>query len=145
MPPFTVRLAPWNTDADLIRAVRETVFIEEQNVPTHLEVDGTDPEYLHFLALNQHRKPIGTARLHPTTGRVGRMAVLEPWRHAGIGSTLMQTIIDHAKTLPLSELNLHAQVSAVPFYEKFSFTVAGPEFLEANIPHLPMSLALHLA
>ncbi|MEM7147667.1 MAG: GNAT family N-acetyltransferase [Verrucomicrobiota bacterium] len=140
--PFTVRPAPWDTEANLIRAVRQSVFIEEQNVPPELDFDGSDPDHLHFLALDPNQTPIGTARLNAETGRVGRMAVLKPWRHHGVGRTLMQTIIDHAQSLPLTQLNLHAQNTAIPFYQKFHFTITGPEFTEANIPHHQMSLPL---
>jgi predicted GNAT family N-acyltransferase len=141
--PFTVRLASWNTDAPLIRAVRHTVFIKEQNVPVDLELDGSDPEYTHFLALDQNQAPIGTARLHETEGRIGRMAVLPPSRRHGVGAALLAATLEHARHAGLTQVHLHAQSSAVPFYQAHHFTITGPEFQEANIPHFPMSLTLN--
>jgi predicted GNAT family N-acyltransferase len=140
--PFTVRLASWLTDGPLVRTVRRIVFIEEQKVPAPLELDGSDPGPTHFLALDPEQNPIGTARLHETSGRIGRMAVLPPWRRQGVGAALLHATLDHALQAGLTQVHLHAQSSAVPFYQAHHFTITGPEFQEANIPHLPMSRSL---
>jgi predicted GNAT family N-acyltransferase len=139
---FTVRLASWHDDGPLIRAVRHTVFIEEQNVPPDLELDGSDPHFTHFLALDKHQTPIGTARLHETEGRIGRMAVLPPWRRQGVGAALLNATFQHARLSGLTQVHLHAQATALPFYQSHAFTITGPEFKEANIPHFPMSRPL---
>lgn len=134
--PFTLRLARWNIDAPALRALRTAVFIEEQGVPEALEWDGLDSSCTHVIA--EHAgEAIGTARLL-STGQIGRMAVLVRWRHRGVGSALLERLIQHALTLEFSELWLHAQTHAVPFYMKFGFNAQGGEFLEAGIPHTRM-------
>ena len=45
-------------------------------------------------------------------------------------------------TLGIIHLYLHAQVSAVSFYEKRGFKISGDVFDEAGIPHQEMELNL---
>ncbi|MGI8559834.1 MAG: GNAT family N-acetyltransferase [Luteimonas sp.] len=48
-----------------LRAVRETVFVREQQVPLDLEWDAQDPQCQHVLARDARGLAIGTARLAP--------------------------------------------------------------------------------
>ena len=117
-----------------IKAVREQVFIQEQHVPVALEWDGLDDEATHVVALNNHNQEIGTARLLQD-GHIGRMAVLPPWRHQGVGSAMLQELLLIARQRQLSKVFLHAQTSAISFYEHHGFHVLGEEFMDAGIPH----------
>ena len=45
-----------------------------------------------------------------------------------------------AKRQGAKTIRLHAQVPAVPFYERFGFHPVGEPFLEADIPHILMEL-----
>jgi len=137
--PFTTRLASFSDpeDAAAILEVRRVVFIEEQEVPESLEIDGLDDECVHALAFDEAEKPIGTARLMPH-GRIGRVAVLAPWRKRGVGASVMRVLLEEADRRGFDEIELHAQTWTIGFYETFGFAVAGEEFLEAEIPHRRM-------
>lgn len=137
--PWKIRTATWQTDKALLGQVRETVFIEEQSVPVALEWDEWDEKAWHLLAIDQHGKPLGTARMLPT-GQIGRMAVLKEYRHQGIGSELLKQAIDLAKAQQLAEIFLHAQTAVKPFYTRLGFISRGEEFLDAGIPHIEMYL-----
>ncbi len=132
-----VRFARWPDEASLIRQVRETVFIREQQVPPELEWDGIDPECVHVLALDEQGQAIGTGRLL-ADGHIGRMAVLQDWRGQGVGSQIIQLLMQQARDNAYPTLQLNAQVSAVPFYEQFGFHSHGEVFDDAGIPHLKM-------
>ncbi len=134
--PFRVVEAFWPKDQTKLAAVRETVFIQEQKVPIELEWDGLDAEARHFIALDKARHPIGTARLL-ADGHVGRMAVLIEWRRRGVGSALLKAVMSATQ----QTLFLHAQVDAIPFYQRFGFVAEGPEFMDAGIPHRKMVLS----
>lgn len=138
---FTIALMAWNEALPLARAVREDVFIVEQNVPRELEWDEWDERSDHAIALDGSENAIGTARLLPD-GRIGRMAVLRPWRRQGVGAGLLDALLQLARSRGMAEVALHAQTHAEGFYRRFGFLVAGEEFMEAGIPHLPMSLSL---
>jgi len=134
---FRVEPADYAADLNDLRAVREPVFVIEQNVPLALEWDELDPLSHHVIARDAERRPIGTGRLTPEH-KIGRMAVLKPWRGRGVGDALLQALIDKARQLGWREVTLNAQVSAAGFYEKFGFAVCGGEYEEAGIQHVPM-------
>ena len=135
-----VRGATWENDRAVLSEIRRRVFIEEQRVSENLEWDGEDDTAQHWLALYDNA-PIGTARML-RNGHVGRMAVLMRGRHRGVGTALIQRILVDAAQRQLREVYLHAQIQALPFYEKLGFVAEGPEFIDANIPHRTMRLAL---
>ena len=58
-----------------LRTVRETVFVQEQQVPIEEEWDALDPLCTHVIARDAAGQPIGTGRLTPEH-KIGRMAVL---------------------------------------------------------------------
>ena len=133
---INIRVAEWDRHKGALTEIRKKVFIEEQNVSQEMEWDGHDETAIHYLArLND--KAIACARLK-TDGQIGRMAVLANYRNQGIGNKLLVFIIQHAMTNNFKQLFLHAQVSAIPFYEKQSFIAHGDIFIEANIPHREM-------
>ena len=138
---FTVRSADWTKDGVLLCAVRRTVFVTEQQVPEDEEWDGLDVGSQHVVAVARDGSAIGTGRLLPD-GRIGRMAVLKPWRGRGVGSALLSALIALARERGLSETCLHAQTHALAFYQKHGYTSRGAEFREAGIPHYEMRLAL---
>ena len=47
-----------------------------------------------------------------------------------------------ARDLGYRKLCMHARKTALGFYEKLGYTVAGEEFLEVTIPHFTMEKAL---
>lgn len=139
MTTTEIRPVAWASHGDLLAEIRREVFIDEQGVPPDLEWDGLDPTATHWLALVD-AQPVGTVRLLGD-GHVGRMAVRQPWRGQGVGRALMTAVLDHGRQSQ-HELFLHAQVDAIPFYERLGFAAEGPVFQDAGIPHRTMRLAL---
>ncbi len=110
-------------------------------MPEELDLDGLDPECLHVLAWNEQGRPIGTARMQED-GKIGRMAVLKPWRGRGVGRALLQALLSEARSRGLTSVYLAAQIQAIGFYEKHGFQATGDIFLDAGIPHRSMILDL---
>jgi len=52
----------------------------------------------------------------------------------------MDRLLLMAKSKGISSLMLHAQLSAIPFYEKLGFIAQGSIYDEAGIPHRNMML-----
>ena len=101
-----------------------------------MEWDEHDEHCTHFLIL-RNNNAIGTARLLKN-GQIGRMAILKYYRNQGIGSNLLQYIIDHAKNDGMKSTFVHAQETAIHFYLKKGFISHGDVFMEANIVHQKM-------
>jgi predicted GNAT family N-acyltransferase len=138
---FRVEPASYRADFDDLRAVREFVFIIEQNIPEEVEFDSVDPDCHHFVARDNQHQAIGTGRL-TADGKIGRMAVLQAWRGQGVGEALLLNLIDKARKLGLVEVKLNAQTTVLGFYEKFGFAKESDVFMEANIPHQLMRLSV---
>lgn len=136
-----IRKADWHTERHVLGRLRETVFVHEQGVPIELEIDEFDPGSLHLLA-EYGGQAVGTGRLLED-GHIGRLAVLREYRGLGVGKALLAALVDQARSCGFDEAVLSAQVHAIPFYERAGFTVCGPEFLDAGIPHREMRLALN--
>ena len=132
-----VHAASWQHDRGPIQRIRKAVFIEEQGIPEADEWDATDPVSLHVLAGVSKCDAVGTGRLEPT-GKLGRVAVLPQYRGSGIGSRIVAYLVNQATVMGLGQVYLHAQASAVAFYERLGFQVDGPEFDEVSIPHRRM-------
>jgi predicted GNAT family N-acyltransferase len=105
-------------------------------VPEDLEWDDLDPDCLHVVC-ELNGASVGTARM-TADGRIGRMAVLSAARRHGVGRALLEALIAQARARGLSRTSLHAQVQAVPFYERMGFNPQGDPFMEAGIAHIEM-------
>lgn len=125
--------ADWRADHQALSAIRREIFIEEQGVPESMEWDEDDATAIHFL-VQQGTETLGVARLLHS-GQIGRLAVAKSYRRQGIGSALLNAAISRAKERGLTEVFLHAQLSALPLYQPFGFAPEGEVFDEAGIPH----------
>jgi predicted GNAT family N-acyltransferase len=135
-----VEITDYEPQAKAILAIRFEVFVNEQCVPSELEVDGRDPDCIHALAFYED-KPVGTGRLLPD-GHIGRVAVLKAYRNKGIGGTIMKRLIEEARKRGFEEALLSSQTAAIRFYERLGFVSEGEVYLEAGIDHIDMRLEL---
>jgi predicted GNAT family N-acyltransferase len=138
---------------DAVFAVRRAVFVEEQGIPAELEYDELDATSAHLLARDPDGTALGTARLvggeqalalTGITGRIllGRLAVLKAARGTGLGVALVTAVEEAGRELGAKECELHAQVSAMGFYERLGYVAEGPVYDDAGIPHRTMVKAL---
>jgi predicted GNAT family N-acyltransferase len=144
-----VTVVPVKNEGELLQAlaIREVVFIEEQHVPEGIERDAEDAKAYHVLAM-QGGHAIGCGRLvelpEPPPGetgrwgQVGRMAVLQAERKAGVGRALMHALEAEAKRREVTGIVLHSQLYALEFYKKHGYEPFGTVFEEAGIPHIAM-------
>jgi predicted GNAT family N-acyltransferase len=86
------------------------------------------------LVTDAENRPVGCGRLK-ADGHIGRMAVLKEYRGQGVGSAILVALLEVARAQRCAEVYLHAQVSAIPFYEKHGFCVSSEVFLDSGIPH----------
>lgn len=134
------RLAPY--DSDWYRkglALREEVFIQEQNVPFDDEHDGKDQNATHLISV-QGNEVVGVLRilwLEPHA-KIGRFAVKKSMRNQGVGSRLFQFALSFIEQQGQENIMLEAQIDRVAFYEEFGFESYGKEYMDAGIKHLAM-------
>ncbi|GAB6137159.1 GNAT family N-acetyltransferase [Halanaerobaculum tunisiense] len=139
-----VKQATTNQELEQALEVRKEVFVEEQDVPLELEIDGNDQQADQFIAVKQG-EVIGTCRLRSDnqTGKVERMAVKVDFRRQRVGSKLLESVTMYAQQQKLATLVLHAQLKAREFYLQNGFQVISEEIIvEAGIEHVKMKLEL---
>ncbi|MFW2372643.1 MAG: GNAT family N-acetyltransferase [Gammaproteobacteria bacterium] len=134
---YSIIHTSWQQHQAEIRNIRLKVFVEEQQVPIELEWEGNDDDYHYVLALDNKNQAIATGRIG-ADGHIGRMAVLKPWRHKGVGSTMLEALLEYAQQQNIDRIFLNSQSSAIPFYEKQGFQIISEEFMDAGIPHKTM-------
>lgn len=137
-------IKPWQEAVIEAYPIRKAVFIEEQSVPESMEVDEYDPIAQHALAYRGNTC-VGTARLVALSdhqARIGRMAVLSSYRRQGIGRQLLRALLENGRLQGITQFELHAQLSAIPFYEQFRFIAQGAIYDEAGIAHRDMILTI---
>jgi ElaA protein len=125
-----------------ILALRAQVFVVEQEC-AYLDVDGRDvePGTLHLFVRDAGDASV-SAYLRILTElndvrKIGRVVTAAPARGSGVAGALMREAL---RQCGAAEALLDAQSPLVAWYEAFGFTVAGTEFLEDGIKHVPMRL-----
>jgi predicted GNAT family N-acyltransferase len=117
-------------------AVRAIVFVEEQNCPYEIEVDGKDFSALHFLGEIDHQ-PFAAARMRflGEYVKLERLAIRKSYRGRGYGNQLLGFMMNTAREAGFCKMKLHAQTQALEFYRKHGFQPKGDFFFEADIEH----------
>lgn len=123
--------------------IREKVFVGEQGVERAEEFDQFEDTAYHFLAISKAHGPCGTARWRFTEEgvKLERFAVIPQARKKGVGKALLSALVKDINSHPNTNqkpLYLHAQITAVPLYQRFGFSITGPEFQECGITHCKM-------
>ena len=120
-------------------AIRQKVFVEEQQVDPQLEYDEFEKMSRHFLATVEGI-PAGTAQWRHTENgiKMERFAVMPQFRDRGIGRALLKNVLEDIGEAGNTVIYLHAQNQVIPFYEKHGFSISGDEFEEAKILHHKM-------
>ena len=123
---------------DILR-LREEVFVVEQSC-VYRDIDGRDlePDTKHCWISDDDAVVAYLRVLREPDGswRIGRVVTMPSARGRGLGSTLLADVLTRIDGLVV----LDAQTYASGMYERQGFVIAGPEFLEDGIPHVPMRL-----
>jgi cation diffusion facilitator family transporter len=127
-----------NYHFEMAHQIRNIVFVEEQNVDNNLEFDGFDDSANHYLVFYKE-EPIATARWRKTNEgiKLERFAVIKEQRHKGFAKIILDEILKDIAHMNLP-IYLNSQATAVGFYQKNGFEIAGEKFVEANIDHYKM-------
>ena len=132
-----VKIVESDNEKESVISIRRIVFIQELNIPEHMEIDDNEDLATYVLA-KVEGKNVGTARWRETNSgiKLERFAVLNQYRSYGVGTAMTKFIL---KQLDQSKLiYLNAQESAISFYEKLGFDSTGSMFDEVGIAHQKM-------
>lgn len=124
--------------------VRKEVFCDEQGYPEAAEFDADDPLCWHIV-ISDGSRPVAVGRIcRESDGvyKIGRIAVLKPYRGRSVGRMLVSEQLAFARELGAKTILLGAQVQASGFYRKMGFSVCGDEYMDGHVPHVPMKQEL---
>lgn len=144
MPDLAIRRVGEAATLADAHEVRRAVFVEGQDVPEAVEMDGKDEAAAHLVASDGDR-PVGTVRLRepaPGVAKIERVAVRQSWRRQGLGRRLMREIEALARERGMDEAVLHAQTRVADFYADLGYARTGDVFDEAGFAHVEMRKAL---
>lgn len=127
----------------LALGIRIEVFVEEQRIPSWMELDDLDAACWHALVLDEAGEAWATGRLYgdtrdPRTVHLGRIAVRRKSRGTGLGVVVMEALMAEARRRGFERAVLSSQVQASGFYERVGFRRTGTEYFDAGIPHVDM-------
>lgn len=108
------------------------------------EKDKYDNSAFHLVAVCNDFV-IGSARLRELSEELGSIAylsVLPEFRNQGIGTKLIERLIEKAKEKNLKSLRLMSRMSAFRFYQRLGFSDIGEPFDFLDIPHKFMGLKI---
>jgi predicted GNAT family N-acyltransferase len=123
-----------------IAVLRTRVFVGEQGVPPEIEQDAADADAVHVLSRDDSGAVVATGRLlvRGSSAAIGRMAADAAVRGRGHGAAVLDELHRQAVLRGVTEIELHAQVTARRFYERAGYTAVGEEYEEAGISHITM-------
>jgi predicted GNAT family N-acyltransferase len=135
------------TDIPEVAALRTRVFVDEQGVPPEIEQDDADATAVHVLSRDDSGRVVATGRLvvRGTTAGIGRMAADPAVRGRGHGAAVLGELHRQAVLRGVTEIELHAQLTARGFYERAGYTAVGDVYEEAGIAHITMRRRLPVA
>ena len=137
----------WGKDLDTatlyeLLKLRVEVFVVEQDCP-YPELDGRDlqSQTRHFWLQEPAGEVISVLRLMEENPnghklfRIGRVCTKQSVRGGGHATRLLQAALADVGEHPC---HISAQTYLVEMYARHGFVVAGDEFVEDGIPHVPM-------
>lgn len=128
---------------EILKARAEIFIVEQQCV--YQDLDEKDYDALHIFCETEG-KVIAYLRAYKKendnhTIQLGRVLTLT--HGTGLGRTILKHgIAEVCRLMDAKKICIEAQSYAIRFYEKEGFKVSSDEFLEDEIPHVEMVLAL---
>lgn len=136
-------------DAYAAWRLRQDVFVLEQEC-LYPDLDGrdTEPGTRHVLLKDDAGRLVGYCRvlddrhLEPPAWRIGRVVLDRSVRGQGLADRVVREALAECAALDGDhDVVLDAQAPLAGWYTTFGFEVAGAEFVEDGIPHIPMRLS----
>ncbi len=139
---FQIRKAVTADDFRTVYDLRSIVFRDEQHLA---DLPMTDPDEARGLTLIAEidGEPIGTGRLTPPNpdrlAYLSWIATREDYRKRGVGSAIVERLVEAADEAGYPMTLLSAQTHAINFYRAFGYKPFGVVFTVRGIPHQSMS------
>lgn len=120
---FTIRIAKTPEEVIAAQKIRQRIFVDEQEIPAHLDADGLDDSAFHALCYVGD-EVVATGRLfvlEPQHGAIARIAVLPEYRGRGVGRLVIEKLEAVATDLGLVRLTIHPHANLETYYGSLGY------------------------
>jgi ElaA protein len=127
-----------------ILALRESIFIVEQDVP-YIDIDGKDMQCTHLMGYLNHElvaylRIVPKGLFKPDSFSMGRVVLKQSLRGGKIAPTLVSLALEYLDSIRHgSPIRISSQLYLKNFYGKFGFVAEGEPYIEDRIPHIAMT------
>lgn len=127
-----------------ILALRESIFIVEQDVP-YIDIDGKDMQCTHLMGylnneLVAYLRLVPKGLFKPDSFSMGRVVLKQSLRGGKIGHTLVGLGLEYLDSIRHgTPICISSQLYLKNFYSKFGFVAEGEPYIEDRIPHIAMT------
>lgn len=143
-PEIVIRLVANETELNQMFYVRWLVLRKPLGMALGTEQDQYEKGSFQLVAVFGDRI-IGSARLRKESenlGIISFVAVLPEFRDRGVGTKLMEKLIEKAQQENLQIVKLKSRITAISFYKKIGFYEQGDFFDYLSISHINMEIRL---
>jgi ElaA protein len=132
-----------NHDLYALLALRESIFIVEQDVP-YTDIDGKDLHCTHLLGcldgeLVAYMRILPVGLFEAGFFSMGRVVLRQDLRSTGIGHELVRRGMEHLDSIRSNvPVKISSQLYLKNFYSRFGFVAVGEMYIEDRIPHIAM-------
>ena len=144
-PPASITICEAPHDSPLYHAavaLRSRVLREPLGLHFTPEQLAAEAGESHWVAM-ENATVLGSVSLTADRPpRLRQMAVEATHQRRGIGSALLRAAADHARASGATCIELHARVSALPFYLHHGGQIVSEPYREVGLPHRTVRLAL---
>lgn len=126
-------------------AIRTIAFFKDMPNAAALINDAYEAEAEHIVCL-ENGIVVGAGRLHVIENEavVSQMAVAEAHQNKGVGTQILKKCIALCKEKGMTTVTLAARCTALAFYKRFNFEVAGEVYPSKKTGILHQNMILHL-
>lgn len=117
--------------------VRMEVFVLERGIPLAEEFDALDTPERFYAVIYDEDLPVATGRIFiedEKTIRPTRIATLKEYRKQNLGAKIMTAIENYGVENGYVQSLVHAEQTAVGFYQKLGYTICLDIYYEDGVP-----------
>lgn len=116
--------------------VRMRVFVLERGIDLKNEFDQNDVPGVTYAVIYDGKEPVATGRFlreGEDEGRLTRIATLADYRGQYLGSQIITALERHAQSVHVHKLTIHAELTAVTFYERLGYHSVSDVYYEDGV------------
>ncbi|WP_044198257.1 GNAT family N-acetyltransferase [Dyadobacter tibetensis] len=120
--------------ADLLLPIRHSELWPDQPI-SFVKIPEDDLGIHYGLYVDGELVSVISAFIEGDSLRFRKFATLATWRGKGLGTRLLQRVIDLAQENKMKRIWCDARADALPFYQRFGFQSFGEPFFKGAIPY----------